>query len=90
MTRVICCIPFYEISFPENVHIIAMSATVGNLNEIGEFLNALVYTHNFRPVELVQYVKCENQVFKIERNIDGTCCLKFNRHLNFTVSFRLG
>lgn len=62
-----------------------MSATVGNLNEIGEFLKAHVYTHNFRPVELVQYVKCENQVYKIERDIDGTCSLCFDRNLNFNV-----
>lgn len=73
----------------KNVHIVAMSATVGNLNEIGEFLKAHVYTHNFRPVELIQYVKCENQVYKIERDIDGTCSFCFDRNLNFNYSREL-
>lgn len=71
----------------ESIHIIAMSATVGNLHEIGDFLNAEVYTHNFRPVELAEYVKCEDTVYKISRAIDGNCYLEFNRKLNFNVSF---
>ncbi|XP_034193308.2 mutagen-sensitive 301 [Osmia lignaria lignaria] len=47
----------------ENIHIVGMSATIGNLNEIAEFLNADVYTKNFRPVEIKEYVKCEDNIW---------------------------
>lgn len=44
-----------------------MSATIGNIEDIAKFLNAEVYRKNFRPVELTEYVKCENQIAKINR-----------------------
>lgn len=73
------------VSDSENVHIIAMSATVGNLTELGKFLNAFVYTKDFRPVELIEYVKCLNKVYRIVRSGDGTCELISDRNLNFNV-----
>ncbi|XP_063972884.1 helicase POLQ-like [Diachasmimorpha longicaudata] len=48
------------------IHIVGMSATIGNLNEVAEFLKAEVYTQNFRPVELKEYVKCENRIWLID------------------------
>lgn len=42
-----------------------MTATIGNLNEIAEFLKAKAYTGSFRPVELAEYVKCGNDVFTV-------------------------
>ncbi|CAG9859361.1 unnamed protein product [Phyllotreta striolata] len=48
-----------------NIQIIGMSATIGNLPDICKFLNAEAYTNYFRPVELTEYVKCENKLAKI-------------------------
>nr|XP_022907396.1 helicase POLQ-like isoform X1 [Onthophagus taurus] len=49
----------------ENIQIVGMSATIGNLSEITTFLNADIYTRNFRPVELIEYIQCENNIAKI-------------------------
>ncbi|CAG9764616.1 unnamed protein product [Ceutorhynchus assimilis] len=51
-----------------NIQIIGMSATIGNIMDLSKFLNAEVYTKNFRPVELTEYVKCENMIAKINWN----------------------
>lgn len=48
-----------------DVHIVGMSATIGNLNDICAFLDGSVYTKNFRPIELTEYVKCSNQIARI-------------------------
>ncbi|XP_003705469.3 mutagen-sensitive 301 isoform X1 [Megachile rotundata] len=50
----------------ETVHIIGMSATIGNLNEIAEFLKADLYTGNFRPVEIKEYVKCDDCIWLLD------------------------
>lgn len=64
-----------------------MSATIGNMQEIGEFLNAYVYTKDFRPVQLTETLKINNEIFVINKDIDGSLKTKFNRKLNFDVSF---
>ncbi|CAH0386882.1 unnamed protein product [Bemisia tabaci] len=53
------------------IHIVGMSATIGNLLQLATFLNAEVFTHNFRPVELTEYVKCESQVYSITSDLEG-------------------
>jgi len=45
-----------------------MSATIGNLKEIAQFLNAETYSQNFRPVEIMEYVKCENDIWIVNLN----------------------
>lgn len=47
---------------------IGMSATLGNMDEIKRFLNAEVYTNDFRPVELTEYLKLENNIYRIDLN----------------------
>ncbi|XP_044259159.1 helicase POLQ-like [Tribolium madens] len=48
-----------------NIQVVGMSATIGNVNDLCKFLNADIYTQNFRPIELVEYVKCGPEVAKI-------------------------
>ncbi|XP_008190461.2 helicase POLQ-like isoform X1 [Tribolium castaneum] len=48
-----------------NIQVVGMSATIGNVNDLCQFLNADIYSQNFRPVELVEYVKCGPEVAKI-------------------------
>lgn len=43
-----------------------MSATIGNLEDIANFLKAEVYTKDFRPVELKEYVKCMDNIWLVD------------------------
>ncbi|XP_067645253.1 helicase POLQ-like [Eurosta solidaginis] len=49
-----------------NIQIVGMSATIGNLQEVSNFLKADVYTRSFRPVELREYIKCGNDILEIK------------------------
>jgi len=54
--------------FIDIIRLIGMSATIGNLKEIAQFLNADTYSQNFRPVKITEYVKCENDMWVINLN----------------------
>ncbi|XP_036138316.1 helicase POLQ-like isoform X2 [Monomorium pharaonis] len=56
--------------FSDIIRLIGMSATIGNLKEIAQFLNADTYTQNFRPVKITEYVKCENDIWIVDLNSD--------------------
>ncbi|RZF47443.1 hypothetical protein LSTR_LSTR007370 [Laodelphax striatellus] len=68
----------------KDVHIVGMSATIGNINEVAAFLKADVYTHNFRPVELKEFIKVEDEVFAVKMNEDPP--LKFHTKLTFSYT----
>lgn len=63
-----------------------MSATIGNLKDICAFLNADVYQRNFRPVELIEYVKCGDDIAKINWEGKEEELLTFCRKATFHVS----
>lgn len=65
-----------------------MSATIGNIQEIGDFLNAYVYTKDFRPVELTETIKLNGDIYIVNKDIDGSLKTKLDRRLNFDVSFQ--
>lgn len=62
-----------------------MSATIGNMQEIGNFLDAHVYTKDFRPVQLTETIKINDEIFVINKDIDGSLKTKLDRKLNFNV-----
>lgn len=72
------------------IQIIGMSATIGNLNEIAKFLDAEVYTRDFRPVELKEYIKCGSDILQIKPN-DGKTSLEAGDAFEFvrTVDFKV-
>ncbi|XP_064074212.1 helicase POLQ-like [Vanessa tameamea] len=49
----------------KGIQIVGMSATIGNLPDLATFLKADVYEKQFRPVELVEYVKLGNVLHRI-------------------------
>ncbi|XP_011309951.1 helicase POLQ-like [Fopius arisanus] len=67
-----------------DIHIVGMSATIGNLDEVARFLKADVYTRNFRPVELKEYIKCEDRIWLI--NTKEEDIFTDERKINYRVS----
>ncbi|XP_075164699.1 mutagen-sensitive 301 [Haematobia irritans] len=69
------------------IQIVGMSATIGNLSEISQFLKADVYTRGFRPVELKEYIKCGRDILQI--NLEGKSLEEifvYSRSVNFNYS----
>lgn len=64
-----------------------MSATIGNVADLCRFLDAEIYTQNFRPVELIEYVKCGPEIAKIDWSKSEEDLLTVVRRVDFGVSF---
>lgn len=61
-----------------------MSATIGNLEEIATFLNADLYTGNFRPIEIKEYVKCDENIWLVDLKTEEL--LTDVKKINYRVS----
>lgn len=48
--------------------VIGMSATLNNMDDLKSFLKADLYTNNFRPVTLTEYVKISENIYHIDQN----------------------
>jgi len=71
-----------------HTQIIGMSATLGNITELQKFLKAEVYTNNFRPVELKEYVKLDDVVYHVNsKNLCEEDLFKPVRKLKYSTSF---
>lgn len=61
-----------------------MSSTIGNLEEIATFLNADLYTGNFRPIEIKEYVKCDENIWLVDLKTEEL--LTDVKKINYRVS----
>lgn len=62
-----------------------MSATISNIYELSKFLEAEVYTGNFRPVQLTEYVKCNTKIAKLNNNSEENL-FDIQRDTDFSVN----
>ncbi|CAL8075719.1 unnamed protein product [Calicophoron daubneyi] len=79
-----------------HTRIIGMSATLANMHDLTDFLNAELYTSTFRPVRLTEYVKLGDHLYEITAKKPGTVYqnaeelladrLKHRRLVNFQYS----
>jgi hypothetical protein len=84
---ILILVEFFPLMLTASIQIVAMSATIGNLYEVARFLDAETYTQDFRPVELKEYVKCEDGLYAV--NWNAACrdeFLMLERRLSFSVS----
>lgn len=65
-----------------------MSATIGNIEELATFLNAKIFTKDFRPVELKEYVKCGKDIMSINwKASNDTEKFTHSRKIDFGVRY---
>lgn len=79
---------YYVYIFTAGIQIVGMSATIGNLKELAEFLNADIYYKDFRPVDLREYIKCGSDLLEIKK--DATTienAFVRDRTVSFDVSY---
>ena len=55
----------YGLPAEERIQVVAMSATVGNLKELSTFLDAELFTKDFRPVQLVEHLVIGTDVLEV-------------------------
>ena len=69
------------------IQLVGMSATLSNISDLCRFLDAEMYSNDFRPVVLCEYIKLENKLYKINNHAKSSEeRLHKTRLLNFSVS----
>ncbi|XP_064600085.1 helicase POLQ-like isoform X2 [Liolophura sinensis] len=68
----------------EQTQIVGMSATLSNISDFKTFLSADMYTNNFRPVELTEYIKVEDTIYRVNKDtLDPSKQLEHERVVMF-------
>lgn len=70
------------------IQIVGMSATIGNMAELATFLRADVFTRDFRPVELREYIKCGGDLMQINPAADGAASKSFDYVRSVEFNYR--
>uniref|UniRef100_A0A8C9KZG5 Helicase, POLQ like n=1 Tax=Panthera tigris altaica TaxID=74533 RepID=A0A8C9KZG5_PANTA len=68
----------------KTTQIIGMSATLNNVEDLQEFLQAEYYTSQFRPVELKEYLKINDAIYEVDSKAENG--MTFSRLLNYKYS----
>ncbi|XP_075854785.1 helicase POLQ-like isoform X2 [Microcebus murinus] len=68
----------------KTTQIIGMSATLNNVEDLQEFLQAEYYTNQFRPVELKEYLKINDTIYEVDSKAENG--MTFSRLLNYKYS----
>ena len=55
----------------DQIQIIGMSATLPNLDEICEWMNATIYMTDYRPVSINEFIKVRDKIFKAKDFVNG-------------------
>ncbi|NXU53070.1 HELQ Helicase, partial [Turnix velox] len=71
----------------KNTQIIGMSATLNNVGDLQQFLQAEYYTNHFRPVELKEYIKIRDTIYAVDNKTQSG--FTFSHLLNFKYSSNL-
>ncbi|XP_023581485.1 helicase POLQ-like isoform X5 [Trichechus manatus latirostris] len=68
----------------KTTQIIGMSATLNNVEDLQEFLQAEYYTNQFRPVELKEYLKINDEIHEVDSKAENG--ITFSRLLNYKLA----
>ncbi|XP_060043727.1 helicase POLQ-like isoform X2 [Erinaceus europaeus] len=68
----------------KTTQIIGMSATLNNVRDLQQFLQAAYYTSQFRPVELKEYLKINETIYEVDSKTENG--MTFSRLLNYKYS----
>uniref|UniRef100_A0A8C3YIN9 Helicase, POLQ like n=1 Tax=Catagonus wagneri TaxID=51154 RepID=A0A8C3YIN9_9CETA len=68
----------------KTTQIIGMSATLNNVEDLQEFLQAEYYSSQFRPVELKEYLKINDTIYEVDSRAENG--MTFSRLLDYKYS----
>lgn len=66
--------------------IIGMSATLNNISDLLSFLKADIFSSDFRPVKLTEYVKLQDNVFEVQKGQTLQDSLEHQKTVTFEYS----